>query len=239
MRVNKVLIVSNSQPEQSEIKSQLLKLPFIINSKEAVSIHEAIEDVISYKPNIIIADLETINFSELKILVDTLPTKIPIIVISKNINDAVEGYNTGIPVDFILKPIYQERLQVAFCRALKSQTPASIIKEHEFIFLKIARAFKKFYLEDIVYVEAYGIYSKVHTMKGRFTINESIMKLEGRLPNDSFVRIHKSYVINTTKILTVKSNNLEMEIGEVPVGANYRPSVEGFLNMMKKIHSHI
>lgn len=65
------------------------------------------------------------------------------------------------------------------------------------------------------------------------------MKLEGRLPNDSFVRIHKSYVINTTKILTVKSNNLEMEIGEVPVGANYRPSVEGFLNMMKKIHSHI
>lgn len=239
MKVNKVLILTNSPSEQSRVKSQLLRFPFIITSKEAVSISEAFEAVISFRPNTIIVDLESINFSGLKILVDTLPTKIPIIVISTNINHAVESYNTGIPVDFVLKPIDPERLQLAFCRALKSQISSPIIKEQEFIFLKIARAFKKFYLEDIVYVEAYGIYSKVHTMKGRFTINESIMKLEGRLPNDSFVRIHKSYVINTTKILTVKSNNLEMEIGEVPVGANYRPSVEGFLNMMKRTNSLI
>ncbi len=89
-------------------------------------------------------------------------------------------------------------------------------------------------MSDIIYIEGYGIYSKLMTNKGKITINDSMMSLEEKLRGKMFIRVHKSFIINTSKISTIKTGSVEMEIGEVPIGNRFKPAIEDFLSNIER-----
>lgn len=97
-----------------------------------------------------------------------------------------------------------------------------------FIICKPDSGEKKVYLREIVYIEAYGKYSKVHVRGGDNYILEekSISKYEDELGED-FVRCHRSYIVNLLHVLSVKDKKIRLTKGkELPIGRSYEPGTK-------------
>ena len=141
---------------------------------------------------------------------------------------AVEGFELN-AVDYLLKPFSFERFLKAINKALeKLTTPASqnpSTNQSSFVFLKADKKFHKVDLDTIYYIEAIGDYMKVITDRGQFIINETMKKLQEQLPPDSFIRVHKSFIISRNKIKYIEGNYVQVEDKSIPIGATYRNEV--------------
>ena len=113
-----------------------------------------------------------------------------------------------------------------------SQTPPSEGRgEVQSIFLKADYRIVKVTISDILYVEAMSEYLKVHLKNGTKPITTllSMKKLEERLPA-SFMRIHRSYIVNLDAIQEVNKNRVILDAGtSLPIGDLYKDSFQQFL----------
>jgi len=76
--------------------------------------------------------------------------------------------------------------------------------------------------EAIILVEAFGDYIKVHTPEKVHTVYATLKNLEEKLDAKRFVRVHRSYIINLTKITNINPNNLEIDKKIIPIGSIYK-----------------
>jgi len=141
---------------------------------------------------------------------------------------AVEGFELN-AVDYLLKPFSFELFLKAVNKALeKLSTPVSQhtnTNQSSFVFLKADKKIYKVDLDTIYYIEATGDYMKVVTGSGQFIINETMKKLQEQLPPDSFIRVHKSFIISRNKIKYIEGNYVQVEDKSIPIGATYKNDV--------------
>ena len=153
---------------------------------------------------------------------------------------AVEGFKVN-AVDYLLKPFglqdvmrtanrIQERLQPL--RPLTSH-PSPLTSENDnIIFLKTDYRIVKVTISDIRYVEAMSEYLKVYLEGGAKPIVTllSMKKMEERLP-DYFMRIHRSYIINLTKVQEVNKNRVIMDSETyLPIGDMYKETFQKYID---------
>jgi DNA-binding LytR/AlgR family response regulator len=98
----------------------------------------------------------------------------------------------------------------------------------------MGRTLHRFNLEDIDYIEAFSIYSKIYSKGTLFVVNEIISALEIKLSKKAFVRVHKSYIINTNKITNIDNKNIWINQTPIPLGRTYKPLFEGLLKLFDK-----
>ena len=140
---------------------------------------------------------------------------------------AVEGFELN-AVDYLLKPFSFERFLKAVNKAIEKLNIANQNSDGNntsFIFLKADKKIHKVELENIHYVEAIGDYMKVVTDSGPLIINETMKKLQERLPERSFMRVHKSFIISRKRIRYIEGNYVQIEGKSIPIGATYRNEV--------------
>lgn len=236
MQISKCLIISRDLSFVTECEMMLQKAPFLSNVASVINFEEAILKVSDFAPGLILVDISTLSLSQAQSLFDIVNPYIPIVLISDDPFHAVESYRLGIAADFILKPVKLDRLMVAINRALKQSLSYSGMSGVNFSFLKIGRSYKKFLHDEIIFIEAYGAYVKLYTEKGKFIVNDSISKVEEKLANFSFIRVHKSYIINTQKIISFNTSSFELILGKVPIGPNFKQRLEGLFMMLSKTH---
>lgn len=140
---------------------------------------------------------------------------------------AVEGFELN-AVDYLLKPFSFERFLKAVNKAIEKLNIANQNSDGNntsFIFLKADKKIHKVELENIHYVEAIGDYMKVVTDSGPLIINETMKKLQEQLPEGSFMRVHKSFIISRKRIRYIEGNYVQIEGKSIPIGATYRNEV--------------
>lgn len=127
-------------------------------------------------------------------------------------------------VDYILKP-------VTFERFLKAVQKLSTIKEpvtstpaiaDEAIFVKVNKRLLRIPYPDIQYVEGFGDYIKIISTAATHVAYLSLNKIEELLPERSFMRVHKSFIINLRHIQFVEGALVRIADKEIPVGATYK-----------------
>jgi len=150
---------------------------------------------------------------------------------------AVEGFKVN-AVDYLLKPFGLQDFQRAANRLaerleLRSEfSPLSSQLEDDTIFLKTEYRIVKVSISDIRYVEAMSEYLKVYLESEPKPIITllSMKKMEERLPS-YFMRIHRSYIINLTKIQEVNKNRVIMDSDTyLPIGDMYKDSFQQYLD---------
>ncbi len=161
--------------------------------------------------------------------------KIPqVILISNHSNYSMEAFEIGV-TDYIQKPVSFERILKSVSRAVDAinlqdkNVKELTARKDNFIFLKSGRELLKFNLNDIIYIEALASFTKVYTQGKTSVISESISELHTKLPPDSFLRIHKSYLVPLSKIIGISTKNVILENHKIPMGLSYRESIEKIL----------
>ncbi|THD31009.1 MAG: response regulator transcription factor [Flavobacterium johnsoniae] len=151
---------------------------------------------------------------------------------------ALEGYDLGV-VDYLLKPITFERFFKAVNKFLSTNTANIEVKTKEsvpdeFILVKSGIKNYKINTNDIIYIESLKDYIKINTTGDKnITSKYKIGDIQQELNQDNFLRIHRSFIINTSKITAFTLNEIEVGGIEIPIGASYKDDVLLYLETLK------
>lgn len=140
---------------------------------------------------------------------------------------AVEAFELE-AVDYLLKPITFERFIKAIQKIHPPKEPVATAKEQvtdDAIFVKVNKRLMRIAYPDIYYIEGSGDYIKVVTGTGAHLSYQSLNKIEGLLPHQQFMRIHKSFIVNRKHIQFVEGSLVRIFDKELPVGVTYKEAV--------------
>lgn len=230
MKIKKYIIIDDKESDAQYLKEQLAKFPFL----QLMAICPTLEStlaVLSTEPiDLVLLDIQLSDQSGLDLLKLGLNLP-PVIIVSSFPQYALESYAIGKATDFLLKPFTFDRLMVALNRALTTQMGLNSFAETKYIFLKMGRKIQRFDFDSIDYIEAYGVYSKIHSEGSVHAVNERLASMSELLPTRLFIRVHKSYIINISKITSYDRHNLWIQKSKIPIGLSFRPRLEGLLRL--------
>ena len=167
----------------------------------------------------------------------------PLIVFTTAYSEyAVEGFKVN-AVDYLLKPFglddfrraanrLKERLEASPVAVPVAEMPQSNAEDDDTIFIKTDYKVVKIAISDIRYIEGMSEYLKIH-LEGQpkpLVTLLSMKKMEEYLP-PSFMRIHRSYIVNLKRIQEVNKNRVIMDADTyLPIGDNYKEAFNDYLN---------
>ncbi len=147
---------------------------------------------------------------------------------------ALEGYALDV-VDYLLKPFGFERFFQAVNKVMdRMQTPQASIEKtsttpqvstKDFILVKSEHRIYRMKFKDILYIQSMQAYVAFHLEKERILSLNTMKQLEKDLPNNQFIRIHKSYIVSIDKIELLEHNQIIIGKEKLPIGASYREKV--------------
>ena len=143
---------------------------------------------------------------------------------------ALEGYELN-AVDYLLKPFSLERFVRAVNKiadetdtlpAQAAQAPAAHT-EDAFLYFRSDRKMVKVMLAEVIYIESLKDYIRiVRTGQQPLVVKQPISMVEEMLPDNLFVRIHRSYIIALKKVTAYTQNDVEIHGIEIPIGKLYK-----------------
>lgn len=148
---------------------------------------------------------------------------------------AIEGYKVS-ALDYLLKPFSYEdflRASTKAYQAFETNTIDEIENKLPYIFLKVEYQLQKVFLKEIICVEGYKDYVKVHLIGKPHPLLSltSLKNMEEILPKDQFMRIHRSFIISLDQIHSVTRNNVNLGDINITVSDHYK---DNFLKFMEK-----
>ncbi len=191
------------------------------------TVMESYRHLIGQAVDILFLDLELRDFPGLELL-RLLESPPPVIITSSHVELALDCFEFEV-ADFLSKPYSYTRLLRGIQRAIQKQPSPDILsrdlssKKH--IFLQTGRASERFELNDILYIEAYGIYVKVITKSGVVVVNQMLSSIEKDLPPTSFLRVHRSFMINLEHLNRIEPNDLWINSFQIPIGLSHKDKV--------------
>ena len=140
---------------------------------------------------------------------------------------ALEGFELD-AVDYLMKPIAFDPFLQAI-QKVKNRLKTSSEEMSEHIMLKVDKKLYRAAFDDILYLEAFGDYAKVYLLSQVLIITSTMKRLEAELPSELFVRTHKSFIINISKVEFIEGNQVKIGSEMIPIGLRYREAVLGKL----------
>ena len=144
---------------------------------------------------------------------------------------ALEGFELNV-VDYILKPFSFDRLVKAVNKVSETQTTKTIIKEVSSsidsstrFFVKGDKKHHQIDLNDLLYIEAYGNYTKLYLKDEMIVSHEKISHYEDLLNASNFLRVHKSFIVAIDKIKFIEGNRILINEHKIPIGQTYKSRI--------------
>ncbi len=230
----KYLIIDDEPIAHRIIESYCAELSYLQKVGNAYNAFEASAIISRKKVDLIFLDLNMPKMTGFEWL-KTLSHPPKIIVTTAYKEHALEGYQLDV-VDYLLKPFSFARFLKAVNKvsdAAKAPSPmlsGSHSAQQDTFFLKGDKKHHQVHTNELLYVEAFGNYSKVHLRQEMILTHEKISTLETLLPEESFLRVHKSFIVAKDKIRLIQGNMIHLEGHTIPVGQTYRSRIAKLLN---------
>lgn len=181
--------------------------------------------------DLIFLDVEMPVFSGFDLL-DELEERPKIIVVTGKKQHAYKAFSYQ-AVDFLQKPVLKTRFDQAVEKVVAQGFPENNTGKSGqglFIFLKSKLRKYKVFVNDIRYVEAMGDYVKVVTYDDHYEVLSTMKAFNKELPENQFLRVHKSFLINLTKVESYSSKFIQLEDMEIPLSRHRKDDLKEALN---------
>ena len=176
--------------------------------------------------------------------IQTIKNPPKIILSTSDRNFAIEAFEYDCIVDYIVKPITQERFDKAIKKALifapkdnrkdsaSEKVDANPKESGNDLYVNIDRRLIKIDIPSIYLIEARGDYILIKTSGKNYTVHSTMKKIEEKLPENIFLKIHRSFIINVDKIIDIEDNSVLIEKDVIPVSRSNRPELMKRLNLL-------
>jgi len=163
-------------------------------------------------------------------LISLIENKTKVVITTAFREFAAESYDLDV-LDYLVKPIPLPRFikcinKITTEYNFKNNIKVENLKTDSHIFIKVDKKMMKINIEEILFVEGMKEYIKVVTSDKTYITHKSLTSLSEELPNDNFLRIHKSYVIALNKVKSIEGNRIQIASYTIPIGRNYSKEVK-------------
>ncbi|WP_417600602.1 LytR/AlgR family response regulator transcription factor [Owenweeksia hongkongensis] len=206
-------------------------LSYLIRKVDNIEVVESFESAIDAKKyleknqaDVIFLDVEMPDFSGMEFLasMDALPS---IILTTNNPEYAVEAFEYEV-LDFIPKPVSYGRLVKAVERL------DSTVEKRDDFFVRSEGRYVRVPFESLMYVETMDDYLKLHLEdKSKCIVHSTLTKMEEKLPAAQFQKVHRSYIVNLSKIVDIEETTIVVGQSVIPVSRAFRPVLKERLNL--------
>ena len=225
------LIVDDDKIVRTEVEHMVSKLPFL---KLVGSVSKAMEafNILSTEPiDLVFLDVMMPEMNGLELMKTLHDRKPQVILMTSEKKYAVDGFNFD-AVDFIVKPIGEERFLKAVSKAKNNFENKKTVPKPEYLFIKVDSVLTKINVNDILYIEALADYAAIHTMTAKFIVHSTMKSIMDKLPPDDFLRVHNSYIVRLDKISSIEDNTIIINKKFIPVSRPHREQLMGRLKML-------
>ena len=191
--------------------------------------------------DLIFLDIHMPDFSGFD-FIKTLKDPSNIIVTTSDKDYALEAFEYEFIVDYLVKPITLERFQKAVVKAentshktiISSSTSVPVNDKNldDVLYVNIDRRLIKIDISSIYLIESKGDYINVKTEEKNYVVHSTLKKIEDKLPNDLFLKVHRSFIINIRKIIDIEDNSVLIKKDVIPVSRSNRPELMKRLNLL-------
>jgi DNA-binding LytR/AlgR family response regulator len=189
---------------------------------------EANEFLKSNTVDVMFLDIEMASLNGLD-FAKSLVNKPLIIFITAYPQYALDSYELD-AIDYLVKPVRIERLLRAINKAYNylkllqsgKEEPEIASVEDDYVFIKSDRKFVKIFFKDILFIEGLKDYVIIQTQGKKVLTAMNIKTIHAQLPEKTFMRVSKSYIVNTNHIVSVDAHSIYINDEEIPIGANFK-----------------
>lgn len=230
------------------MKDQLIKLGY--NLLDLVdNANDAVAALYASDPDLVIIEIgfkeKTNGFEIAKKIVEDNTNIKPIIFITDDKSDQIfELAKKYKPCTYFIKPFdkylikYAVELAVnknpdSFKNAVEKNIDKGIINSDN-LFIRKTKKIVKVPLNEIQYIEVESKYSTLHTNMGKFLIRISLIELMEKLPQNTFIRVHRNYIVNLNSIVEFDYDEctVHLKSGSIPMGRSFKNSIAEQLLML-------
>lgn len=161
--------------------------------------------------------------------IKSLQNKPDIIITSAYKEYAVDGFDLDV-IDFLLKPITFNRFFKAINKylatkpvkyAIKNAEPSPKLKNDELLIKDHKKTFR-INPAEIRFIEGMREYIRIYTPNERLITKDSLTNFLKQLPDDIFLRVHKSYIVNIQQVRSFSASSMEIQDKKIPIGRSYK-----------------
>ncbi len=229
------LIVDDEPLARKLIASHVSKIDNLEVVGECGNAIEAGNFLRSRKVNLIFLDIQMPEINGLQ-FIGTLKNPPAVILTTAYRDFAAEAFDLDV-VDYLLKPISFERLMKSVNKFFDKQTASGSgitvegDTQESFLYVRADRKVYKVLLDEILFLESMDEYVKVHLANKTLITRENISSLEQKLPSPHFIRIHRSFLLNTKHIKAISGEAVDIGGKELPFGRAYKKAALAALSL--------
>ncbi len=226
------LIIEDQPPAQRILEKYIADIEYL----ELVGIYsnplDALQFLKEHSVDLLFLDIHLPKISGIDFL--QILDKKPQVILTTAFSDyAIQSYELN-AIDYLLKPFSFERFTMAVTKVydlIKSSVSTKSEDYKDFLFVKSGHEYIKIIISEIECIEASSDYSEVYIHNKKILTTFSLKTWLLKLPNNQFVQIHKSHIINNHKVVKVVGNLVYLESEkQLPIGRAYKESfISNFL----------
>lgn len=225
----KCLVVDDEPLAQRVLEKYISSLSSLELVKKCNNALEASSYLHQHHVDVMFLDIKMPELTGMEFL-KTLNHPPQVIITTAYSEYALEGYEFSV-LDYLLKPISFERFLKAINKIKRKQLnsvigrPKPETKMPDFVFLKSDQTLHKVQFKNIIYLQGYGNYIKVFIGNKKILISETMNNMEKKLPQNLFVRVHKSYIVSIQEIDKIIENKIKIQDNNIPIGRTYKSRI--------------
>lgn len=216
------------------IASYIEKTPFMELAGVFTSAQDAIKTILDEKIDIVFLDIQMPQLNGIE-FAKIIPRTCRIILTTAYEFYAIQGFKVN-ALDYLLKPINYEEFISSVNKALQwvelnRHAEANSINKN-YIIVKSEYKLVQIPIADILFVEGLKDYVKIYIDNEQKSIMTlmSMKTLERHLPMNQFLRVHRSFIVNTCKIKTIERNRIIFGNHYIPISESYKQAFVDYIN---------
>ena len=205
------------------IENYALQIPFLNLVEKFSNPMDAVQLLKAQKIDLIFLDIQMPQISGINFL-KSINTDAKIIFTTAYDKYAVESYDFA-AADYLLKPFSFERFLKSVQKVMDGKGPVNNEK-NEYIFVKSGAKYINVLLTDILYVEGLKDYVIIHLKDKKIVVLQTMKSMEEKLSAQSFIRVHRSFIVSLKKIDSVDGSFVKINNNEIPIGDSFRDAFQ-------------
>jgi DNA-binding LytR/AlgR family response regulator len=220
----KCLIVDDEPSGRKVIEEYVAEVPFLELVGKAENPVKAVNIMEKYAVDLIFLDIQMPKLNGIDFL-RSLKTP-PMVILTTAFSEyALQGFELDV-IDYLLKPISLERFLKASYKAKDFyESRNKDFQTNEYFFVKCNNKFEKVLYDELLFVEAANNYVFLQTKDKRMITYLTMKTMEETLPEDRFIKVHKSFMVSISQIQNFDSEEIRVGTHRIPISRNLKDEV--------------